>query len=290
VLQLADPAALRTLLLPGAGAGPDPLRTVLGAAYDLAAVRIDQVRDVAVDELELQRPLFPADRITGNWTRTVPDYTRTELALENARAAAPVWIDVLARLRVTVVAEIDPAGAESASTEPVDAFATLEEFRQRFPFLDIDAFMREHGITTVEQLREAFQYLVTTVRMKTLTPFDPDDPANVRTLSAALAVVVVDPFDLAGGLRAARLVGEASRALPGPAPTAIPAETASPYAPAAVLAESGLAGAGLTAADVQRLYAGAGVAALLLDDTQLTDDTPRSDDTTRPHTEMEGGR
>ncbi|MGI5328744.1 hypothetical protein [Actinomadura nitritigenes] len=267
LVQLADPAAFRTLLLPAADPDRGALRTVLGAAFDLAAVRIDQVRDVAVDELDLQRPLFPTDRITGNWTQTVPGYTRTELALDEARAAAPVWIDVLARLRVTVVAEIDPAGAESAGTEPVDSFATLEEFRRRFPFVDLDAFMREHGISTVEQLREAFQYMVTTVRLKTPQPFDPDDPANVRTLGVALAVVAVDPFDLAAGLRAARLVREAGRARSGPNPATIPAETAAPYALAAVLAQSGPADAGLTAADVQRLYARAGVAALFLDDT-----------------------
>ncbi|MFD0687810.1 hypothetical protein [Actinomadura fibrosa] len=267
LLRLADPGALRDLLLPAADPGRAALRTVLGAAFDLAAVRIDQVRDVAVDELELQRPLFPTGRITGNWTGTVPAYTRTELALDEVRTAAPVWIDVLARLRVTVVAEIDPAGAESAATVPADSFATLEEFRRRFPFVDVDAFMREHGITTVEQLREAFRYLVTTVRLKAAAPFDPDDPANVRTLGVALAVVAVDPFGLAAGLRAARLVREAGRSRPGPDPATLPAETTAPYALAAVLAQSGPAGAGLTAADVQRLYSRAGVAALFLDDT-----------------------
>ncbi|MCP2341344.1 hypothetical protein [Actinomadura rupiterrae] len=266
LLRLADPATLRGLLLPAADPGRAALRTVLSTAFDLAAVRIDQVTDVAVDELEPQRPLFPAARITGNWSQTVPGYSRTELDVTEARPAAPVWIDMLARLRVTVVVDIDPAGAESVVTAPVEP-TSLDDFRTRFPFLDLDAFMREHGITTLAELRERFDLLVTTIQLKAAAPFDPKDPANVRTLSVPLAVLAVDPFDLAAGLRAARLVRETARTLPGAGPATIPAETASPYALAAVLAQSGLAGGGPSAADVQRLYASAGVAALFLDDT-----------------------
>lgn len=264
LLQLSDPAAFRALLLPAGESERRLLRTVLAATYDLSAVRIDQVTDVAVGELELQRPLFPQDRLTGNWTQTVPSYTRTELALEEARSASPTWVDILARLQVTVVTEVDPAGAESVVATAVDSFTTLDEFRGQVPFLDVDAFMAEHGLTTVQELRDAFDYFATTVRQRAADPFDPDDPGNVHVLHVALATVAVDPFDLASGLRTARLVREAGRRLVGAAPTTVPAETTAPYAVATVFDEAALDGDGVTAADVQRLFAMAGVAALFL--------------------------
>jgi hypothetical protein len=264
MLELGDPAAFGELLLPAEDSGRQLIRTMLAAAYDLSAVRIDQVRDVAVDELELQHPLFATDRKTGSWTQTVPSYTRTEIALDEATSRDPVWIDILARLRVTVVAEIDPSGAESVVTETADGFTTLDEFRRRFPFVDLDAFLAEHGISTVEQLRDAFQYLLTTVRLRTAAPFDPDDPANVRTLSVALATVAVDPFDLAEGLRAAQVIRETSRTLTGATPTAVPVECTAAYAVAVVFAGAGPGGNGITAAAVQQLFARAGVAALFL--------------------------
>ncbi|MFG1997548.1 hypothetical protein ACGFNU_00180 [Spirillospora sp. NPDC048911] len=264
LLQLSDPAALGALLRPAGDTGHQLVNTVLAAAYDLSAVRIDQVTDVAVDELELQRPLFRTDRLVGSWTRSVPSYTRTELDLDRAGSRDPAWIDVLARLRITVVAEIDPAGAESVAAVPVEGFTTLEQFRQLVPFLDLDAFMAEHGLTTVADLRNAFHYLSTTVRLRAAEPFDPDDPANVHVLKVALAAVAVDPFDLAAGLRAARLIRETGRTSGGPAAGGLPAESTASFAPAAVFAATGPADNGTTAAAVVRLFAKAGVAALFL--------------------------
>ncbi|MEO5878195.1 MAG: hypothetical protein ABIS86_03775, partial [Streptosporangiaceae bacterium] len=143
-------------------------------------------------------------------------------------------------------------------------FTTLAEFRQRFPFLDLDAFLREHGISTVAELRDAFQYLATTVHLRAAEPFDPDDPANVHTLPVALATVAVEPFDLTAGLRAARTVRSASRTLTGAARAGLPAESTDPYALATVFAAAGPADNGTTAAEVVRLLAKAGVAALFL--------------------------
>ncbi|MFF3374083.1 hypothetical protein ACFYXF_14240 [Streptomyces sp. NPDC002680] len=264
MLELGVPAAFGALLLPAGDSDRQLIRTMLAATYDLSAVRIDRVRDVTVSELELQHPLFVTDRKTGTWTQTVPNYARTELALDETTSRNPVWIDILARLRVTVVAEIDPAGAESVVSEAADGFSTLDEFRRQFPFIDLDAFMAEHGISTVEQLRDAFQYLLTTVRIRAAEPFDPDDPGNAYTLNVALAALAVDPLDIAEGLRAAQLVRETSRELTGASQRAIPAECTAAYAVAVLFAEEGPGESGITSAAVQRVFAKSGVAALFL--------------------------
>ncbi len=275
LLRLADPVAFRALLLPSGDSERRLVRTALAATYDLSAVRIDQVRDVVVDELVLQFPLFSEKRTAGSWTQLVPTYSRTEFVVDNERSPRPVWIDILAKLKVTVVAETDAAGVESVVNETVEGFTTFDEFRQRLPFVDLDAFMSEHGISTVEELREAFQYLLSTVRLRTAGPFDPDDPANVHTLGVAVATVAVDPFDLTEGLRAGRIITEAGRAVAGAEPVLPKVESIAPYASAVVFAETGPADGGTTVAAVEQLFAGAGVAALFLPST--------SDEATKSH-------
>ncbi|WP_033283342.1 hypothetical protein [Streptomyces sp. NRRL F-525] len=263
LLALSDPVVLGALLSPTDGPGDQRVRTMLASVYDLSAVRVDTVTGVRVREITLQRPLFPAGRRDGAWSQLVPSYTRTELTLTVPEPTRPVWIDLRATVDVTLVAEIDPAGAESVVARAFDDFATFDEFRARFTFFDLDAFLAEHGISTVEELKDAFHYVVADIQLRTPPPFDPDDPANTHTLPVTLAAVVVDPFDLVGGLRATRLVREAARPLAGPPPAGLPAEAAEAYATALVLAADGLPD-GLAAADVERLCAAEGVVSLFL--------------------------
>src|SRR6476469_762227 len=242
---LSDPAALGGLLRPAGDAG-GRVRTMLGATYDLTAARIDRVVGVRARNVALERPLYPVGRQDGTWSRLVP------------APADPLWVDLLAGLDVTVVAEVDPSGAEAVLSRAFDDFATLDDFRARFAFFGLDAFLDEHRIGTVEELRHAFDHVVTEIRLRTPARCDPDDPANTHTLPVTLAAVIVDPFGLTTGLRATRLVREAARAAVGPAPTCIPTEATAAYATAVVAAADGLPG-GLAAAEVERLYASGGV-------------------------------
>ena len=163
-----------------------------------------------------------------------------------------------------MVTEVDPGGAEAVVSRGFDDFTTLDEFRARFGFIDLDDFMARHHITTVEELRDAFDYVVTEVRLHQPGPFDRNDPANTHTLAVTLAATVVDPFGLAEGLRAARLVQEAAKDLTGPAPAGIPAEPIAAYATAAIFSAAALGEAGLKATDVEQLYAAQGVVSLFL--------------------------
>jgi hypothetical protein len=263
LLQLSDPAAFGAALAPADGSGDGRVRTILAAAYDLSATRIDQVRSAQVGQLALQRPLFPVGRQDGVWSQTQPSFTRTEFTLNLPAPADPIWIDLLAGIDVTVVAEVDPSGAESVLSRAFDDFTTFDEFRARFSFFDLDAFLARHHISTVEELRDAFDYVVTEIQLRTPGVFDPNDPANTHTLPVTLAAVIVDPFDLAAGLRATRLVRQAAKGLAGASVVGVPAEVTEPYATAVVVAAGGLPD-GLTAAQVEQLYAGEGVACLFL--------------------------
>ncbi|WP_145969024.1 hypothetical protein [Streptomyces hyaluromycini] len=263
LLALSDPAALGALLSPTDASGEQRVRTMLAATYDLSAARVDTVSSARVREVALQRPLFLTGRQDGAWSQLVPSYSRTEVSLTVPAPAEPVWTDLLAGIDVTVVAEVDPAGAEAVLSRGFDDFTSFDEFRARFAFFDLDAFLAEHDISTVDELRDAFDYVVTEVRLRTPAAFDPDDPANTHLLPVTLAAVIVDPFDLTAGLRATRLVREAARRLTGSAPAGIPTEVTEAYATAVVVPADGLPD-GLAAADVERLYAAEGVVCLFV--------------------------
>lgn len=264
--ELSDPDVLGSLLLPADDVAGSRVRTMLAATYDLSAARIDQVSSVHVRTVRLQRPLFPVGRQDGSWSQLVPSFTRTELTLTLPAPAAPLWIDLLAGIDVTVVTEVDPSGAEAVLSKAFDTFTTLDEFRARFAFFDLDAFLAEHHISTAEELRDAFDYVVTEIQLRRPGTFDPDDPANRHTLPVTLAAVIADPFDLAAGLRATRLVREAAKGLTGPVPAGLPVEAAEAYATAVVVAADGLPN-GLTETEVAQLYGKEGVVSLFVPTT-----------------------
>ena len=264
LLELSDAAQLGALLLPAGDSAAERVRTMLAASYDLAAARIDSVSSVAVRTVTLEQPVFPVGRQTGGWQQTVPSFSRTDLTLDVPAPADPVWLDLLVQVDVTVVTEIEPGGAESVLAKGFDDFRTLDEFRARFAFIDLDDFLARHHITTVEELRDAFDYVVTEVKLRTPPPFDPADPANTHVLPVSLAVAAIDPFDLAEGLRAARLIRAAAQNLTGPTPVGVPADPIAAYATAAVFSAAALGEAGLTAAQVEQLYAAQGVVSLFL--------------------------
>jgi hypothetical protein len=264
LLELGAAAGLGAALAPADDPDRQLVRTLLAATYDLSTARIDTVRSAVVSSVTAARPLVPVAKRTGLWTQTVPSYLRAEVTLDVPLPTEPVWVDLLARLDVTVAAEVDPGGAEAVLTRAVEGFATLDEFRARFTFIDLDAFLAEHGISTVEELRVAFQYLITEIRLRAPGPFDRDDPANAHTLPVTLAVLAVDPVDLTAGLRAARLVTEAVRDSAGAPALTAPIEQTAAYATAVVFDAGGLDAAGLAATAVQQLFAREGVVSLFL--------------------------
>jgi hypothetical protein len=203
----------------------------------------------------------------------VPSYTRSELTLDLPASTDPVWVDLLIQLDVTVITDVDLGGAEAVLTRAFDDFSTLDEFREQFRFIDLDGFLTKHHISTVEELREAFDYVLTEVRLRTPAPFDPNDPANTHTLAVALAAVVVDPFDLAEGLRAARLVRAAARGLTGANPTSLPVESTAAYATAVVFADTALDHALIGA--TEQLFAREGVVSLFLNTNGEVPDVSR---------------
>ncbi|MFF0430695.1 hypothetical protein ACFYU9_00500 [Streptomyces sp. NPDC004327] len=256
--RLTDRAGLAQLLTPRA-------RLLVEQTHDLEYERIDSVAEVRVRSVTPQSPLFPPDCRQGYWSQVVPSITRADFGW-TGETAEPVWIDVLAEVEVDVVAETDAGGLDSLVVKAVDDYTTLDEFRAQFRYLDLDAFMTSHGLSTVEDLRASGEYLRTEVRLRRPPVFDPADPANRRTVALEAAVVIGAMDDVAGAVRAARRVAAAARDSPlAPGPFGV---RVAPYALAVAFPvpppgppppEQGLG-----QAQIDTLLADAGIAALFL--------------------------
>ncbi|MFG2844655.1 hypothetical protein ACGF12_15995 [Kitasatospora sp. NPDC048296] len=250
LLALGDAGTLKSALSPqGDTTG---IQTLIGAVNDLDFARIDRIQDITVGDVTLQVPFFPPRRIEGDLSRIVPSDTQADPRLSLARD--PIWVDILARIRVDLVAEVDPGGVESTVTRLVDNIGTLDDFRTQVPFLDLDEFMKRHRLATVEDLRDAYQDLVAEIRLCAPPVFDPADPVNAYGVDISVAVLILDSLDLVAGLRAAKELRAATSHLLSPARPSVLGEANAPYAVAVVLPKPGAA-SDPTTGDVRKLFA-----------------------------------
>lgn len=264
MVRLSDPAHLRELVAPAADGGHERLRQLFARVYSLPSAVLHEVLDVDVEVTEFQRPLFPGRHTLGTWTRAQPDHQRTDVMYDTVDLRSAQWLDVSASLALTVVLQVDPGEVESIRTVEIDDFATLDEFRARFRYLDLEAFLARHRISTVEELRRAYRHLLTEVKLRPAPEFDAADPANVRRFDLRLAFLLRDTIDLTEALRAARHVGEiADRALPYRRSSGEVDATA-PYATVLVFPSAGVAATGLTQAQLEQFFDAAGVLAVFV--------------------------
>ncbi len=262
LLRLRDPLQVKALVAPPADTSFDTIKALFAAVYDLPAASLESVKSVQVVSSEFERPIFVPERRTGTWTKTIPAHERTDVLYESTNGMKPQWVDVVTRLRVTVVLEADPGEVESITVESLDDFTTLAQFKAKFGFFDLDAFMAEHGITTVDELKRLADYLLAEVKLKALPPFDPDDAANERQFDLELAILVRDTIDAAAALRDAKLtVALLEHALAYHRELG-EAEVRTPLAPVLIFPDDALP-AGIGAGDLRAFYAAEGVLALL---------------------------
>lgn len=264
LLQFSDPAQVIQVLTPAGDLNQSRLRTLIGAVYELPFATLHKVQSVQVSSLERQQPLSPLGRLSGTWQQTIPTYTRTDLLLEQEQPGAPLWLDLVVKLDLTLVLEVDPGTVESILTRNLADFNTLAEFRNQFRFIDLDAFMASHGITTVDELKEAYHYLITEIRLRTPPAFDPNDPARQFHFPLTVAILLRDALDITEALRAAKWVQAAAAQRQAYQREAPPAEVHSVFAPLLIFPEAALNGLPFQAAAVQSFFAAENVLSLFV--------------------------
>jgi hypothetical protein len=228
MVNLSDPARLRELVVPATDTSHQRLRQLFARVYSLPSGVLHSVLEVAVSGIEFQRPLFPAMRTSGTWTRTQPAHSRTDIRHDGIDLRAPQWLDVSATVALTVVLRLDPGEIESV----------------------------RHS--------ETEDHLVTEVKLAPPPEFDPADPANQRLLELRIAVFIRDTIDLVEALRVARRTAEiADRVLPAGNSTA-ETEITAPHAPVLAFPAAAVPATGMTEVELSRFLDAAGVLGIFL--------------------------
>jgi hypothetical protein len=125
---------------------------------------------------------------------------RTDVAYEGADKIEPFWIDVAVELDLTLQLEVDSGTVAKVIQKNTNTFTTFDDFKAAFPFIDLDAFMKEHHIKTIEELRQAFQYLSTELQLQ------PPSDTGLHHYLLRLAILIRDSLDIVAVLHDAKLV------------------------------------------------------------------------------------
>jgi hypothetical protein len=262
LLRLHDPAKVKTLVAPAADASFETIKALFAAVYSFPAASLAAVKSVEVRGSELERPVFVPERRTGTWTKTIPGHERTDVVYEGTNGMKPQWIDAVSHLSVTVVLNVDSGELETITAASIDDFTSLAQFKAKFRFFDLDAFMEEHGITTAADLKRLAHYLLAELKLKAPPAFDPNDPANERRFDLDLAILVRDTVDLAEALRDAKLTVALLEHAVAFRRESEEAEVRTPFAPVVVFPDDALP-AGVTADELKTFFAAERVMALL---------------------------
>jgi hypothetical protein len=262
LLKLSDPQQLAAVLTtPGATTGAG-LQVLFNAAFTLPYATVSSLNSLAVLSVEIERPVLVERRRRGYWTQAQPHYARTEVTYDDVDPLAPLWIDLAAQVKINATLNVDPGVLESTLINDLPAQATLADYQAQLPFFDFATFMAEHGISTVDQLRESTSFLVGQLKYKAATPFNPNDPANTYTLPLSVPILVRETVDLSASLRDAKLARIVMERGLGyvrdPVAGIGPADVKSPFVPAAILPQPA-AGSAIATSSAQALFAQEGV-------------------------------
>ena len=256
--QFHDAAALTTLLTGPTAATYPHLHRLVDEVYAAEGVDVERITALTVLRVRPEHPLTGSDRVALTWQQQQPSVANADLRGLVQRSGDEVWADLYASVRLDVVTRVDPGGIDSVITEAIANITSLADFRSRFRYLDLDAFLARRRITNVEELRASAEYVLAEIHLHPAPPFDPADRANAHSIALDVAIAVVDDRDLAAGLRAAqRLRAAGASGSPGsPDPTL--GRPVRRFGVAVVLRAA--AGAGQPGdAAVKALYAAAGV-------------------------------
>lgn len=196
-----DQAAMTGLLTDG-GAGPYPrLVRLIASVYPTESVLPSAVSDVVVGDIApvVRYELLETLSLTN--TASQPAYALSEMRGLRRLSGRPVYADLVAQVTLTAEAVRDFGGIDSAAFDPIEDIQSFADFQSRFTYLDLDGFLAEHRITTVEELRSRYQYLRGDLQFSAPTD-QAGQPATV-VVSVPLACILSEDLSVMDALRRA---------------------------------------------------------------------------------------
>jgi hypothetical protein len=233
LLQLSDSDQLRQLLAPADDTDYNRLRALLNTMYNLEFAPIRKVQTIEVGPVELQRLLLTTHQTRGVWRQATPNYLHTDITYEGSDRLEPIWLDISARVQLTLLIEVDSGEIESIKASQFESV----------------------GDSQLERV---------TIKLRQPPPFDPQDPKNIQSYTLNLTVFIRDALDVAATLRAVKL----ARAITERATTyqklLASVEVLAPYASIVIFPQNALNGLPFKEDALQKLFANEKVLALFM--------------------------
>ncbi|HEY9291847.1 MAG TPA: hypothetical protein VIP98_11255 [Microlunatus sp.] len=257
LIWLAAPATMTDLLTAG-GPGPYPrLRRVLDSVYRSEAVDVAEVSSVTAGSVAPVVRYDILETISLNHTASAPAYSMAEIRGVRRCAGQSLYADLLAKLTLQITVTRDTGGIASAAFEPIEDIQSFADFQSRFSYLDVDEFLADHQITTVDELRSRYDYLRGEIHFRTPTQQDLQ-PTSV-IVDVPLACVLSEDLDLLAALRTATALRAAIDAADSGRTDPLFGPPIHSAAIAVVFPQDALAGGAPTAAQIDLVCAGAQV-------------------------------
>jgi len=206
LLRFAQDAFV-TDLLNGLGA-----MAIFNAMFDAADVAVQSAAIGPIAARSYKIPAFETVRSNGTDERIVPTTERVRKNRTFPRFGRLDWVDVAfdATIQTKVQQLVAPLQSVTSTTleNQLGGVASLDELRTKLLALYapsiVDDFFRKLQISTFDDFTRQRHLFIQLVGAAP-PAFDPDDPAAARDFTVSMRVKIVDGFDVAGSLQAAKL-------------------------------------------------------------------------------------
>lgn len=194
-------------LLNGLGA-----MAIFNAVFDAADVAVQSATIGPVTARSYKIPAFETVRSNGTDERIVPSTERVRKSRAFPRFGRLDWVDVAfdATIQTRVQQLVAPLQSVTVTTleNQLGGVASLDELRTKLLALYapsvVDDFFVKLNISTFDDFARQRHLFIQLVGAAP-PAFDPNDPATARDFAVSMRVKIVDGFDVAGSLQAAKL-------------------------------------------------------------------------------------
>jgi hypothetical protein len=188
------------------------LTGIFNATFDATDIALQSVTLGSVSARSYKVPTFETVRSNGTDERISPDAQRVQKERVMPRSGRLEWVDVAfdAVLNTKVQTLVTPLQSVTSQTleQKLGGIASIAELRTKLLALYapsiVDALFAELKISTFDDF-ERQRHLFIELMGAAPPAFDPNNPAAARDFTVSVAVKIVDGFDVAGALQAAKL-------------------------------------------------------------------------------------
>jgi hypothetical protein len=188
------------------------LTALFNATFDSVDIAVQSVALGPLTSRSYKVPAFESVRSTGTDERIMPDTQRVRKERVLPRFGRLDWVDVAfdATLQTKVQTLVAPLQSITSQTleQKLGGVSSIADLRTKLLALyapsvvdDIFAKLRISTVEDFERQKHLFIELVGAAP----PPFDPNDPAAAQSFPVSIRVKIVDGFDVAGSLQAAKL-------------------------------------------------------------------------------------